>query len=569
MRLPIRYRIVAPFAVLLVFVGVLGTGVATTRLTDAASAEFDASLLRTSLLANQRLQLLEADRLAVLRTAANTEGVADATMAGDSDKLAPLLRPIVGNAFPINLVVRVLNSRGNELLAVRGTASKSIGLDRSPDWEFADVPAVKAALAGHADGMGDKYLFIFNAGAAAELYWTGPIRLDGGQIVGAVLVGESVAEIAAGIPGIALYDGSNRLFSSSMPVGATPHLTDRIRGMVTNDGSLRIKETLGGHTYGDLFSDWTLRNQRLGFLAVELIADHLESSLAQVRLILTLVFTAAALVTLVVGSAIASGITGPLASLVSAMRAVSAGDLRQRASVQSTDEIGYLAHTFNEMTASLEQKTHDLEETYFASVEALARAIDARDPYTFGHSSRVAAISMQIATAMHLPAPERDALRRGALLHDIGKIGIEDRILRKPGSLDEEEVDSMREHPRIGHEMLKGLRFLEPALPGVRHHHERWDGRGYPDGLRAEQLPLRVRILTVADVFDALTSDRPYRRGLSPQRAASVIARESGTRFDPEVVKAFQACRDDIAAVLRKVGKAGPSPDVALFKEAS
>jgi len=568
-RIPIRYRIIAPFALLLVLVGAVSTGLATARLTDAASAEFDASLLRASLLANERLQALEADRLAALRQAADTLGVPEATGAGDHDKLATLLVPIVANAAPANLVARVLDAKGNQLIAVERTPSKTIAVDRSPDLSFVFTPAVQDALAGRRDAVGDKYVFLVNAGAAAVLYWSGPIRLDNGQVVGAILVGEPVAEIVAGITGVALYDSTGRLISSSMP--ATPQLTDDVRRLITSEKPLRVKENLNSHTYGDLFSDWTLRGGRLGFLAVELSADQLESSAAQVRILLTLAFTVAALITLLIGSTIASSITGPLAILVAAMRRVSAGDLRQRAVVGSSDEIGYLARTFNEMTTGLEEKSRQLEDTYFSSIEALARAIDARDPHTFGHSSRVAAISMEIAGAMHLPAEEREALSRGALLHDIGKIGIADRVLRKPARLDEEEAGRMREHPRIGHDMLKGLRFLEPALPGVRHHHERWDGGGYPDALLGEQIPLGVRILTVADVFDALTSDRPYRRGLSVQQATGLIVGESGAQFDPGVVEAFLACRDDIVRVLERMGKpkGGAEPNVSLLREAS
>jgi putative nucleotidyltransferase with HDIG domain len=275
----------------------------------------------------------------------------------------------------------------------------------------------------------------------------------------------------------------------------------------------------------------------------------------QVRLILTLVFTAAALLTLLVGTATASLLTRPIEGLVRSMRVVSAGNLQHRATVTSKDEIGYLAQAFNEMTASLEEKTAALEETTFASMEALARAIDARDPSTFGHSARVAAVSLEIAEEMQLPEKERESLRRAALLHDIGKIGVQDRVLRKPGPLNDAEMGEMREHSRIGHDMLKGLRFLRPSLPGVLHHHERWDGGGYPAGLTGTAIPLLVRIISVADVFDALTSDRPYRHGLSFEAATAAIRHDAGRKFDPDVVSAFVARRPIIEALLRKMGK--------------
>jgi putative nucleotidyltransferase with HDIG domain len=237
------------------------------------------------------------------------------------------------------------------------------------------------------------------------------------------------------------------------------------------------------------------------------------------------------------------------------MRVVSAGNLHHRATVTSKDEIGYLAQAFNEMTASLEEKTAALEETTFASMEALARAIDARDPSTFGHSARVAAVSIEIADEMQLPVKERESLRRAALLHDIGKIGVEDRVLRKPGPLSDAEMGEMREHSRIGHDMLEGLRFLRPSLPGILHHHERWDGGGYPSGLAGTAIPLLVRIIAVADVFDALTSDRPYRDGLSFEAATAAIRQDAGRKFDPEVVAAVMVRRPAIEALLRTMGK--------------
>src|SRR5260370_1882533 len=188
---------------------------------------------------------------------------------------------------------------------------------------------------------------------------------------------------------------------------------------------------------------------------------------------------------------------------------------------------------FKELMASVGETTAGLEETPVASMEALGGTIDARDPSTFGHSARVAAISIEIAEAMQLTAKEREALRRAALMHDIGKIGVEDRVLRKPGPLTETESADMREHPRIGYSMLEGLPFLQPSLPGVLYHHERWDGAGYPTGLSGTSIPQLVRILAVADVFDALTSHRSYPQGLSSDRAVPAIRAAPGLQFDP------------------------------------
>ena len=562
MRLPIRYKIILPFAVLLVFVGVVGTGVATARLTSAASAEFDASLLHSSLLANQALAQLEADRVAQLRAAANTVGVGDAVAAGDRAALTRLLTPIAANAEPANLEIQILDANAGQMVGIHGApAGPDIAAIPAGATAFREIPAVANVLAGRSDALGERYLFIFGSVVGPTVYWVGPVRDNLGDVVGAVLIGQQLAEIAQSLPGSAFYDRSGHLMASSVPTPAP--LASSTLDQITPQNSVRFNDAVAGHTYGSLFSEWTMRGTSLGYLAVQASADQLESSIVQVRLILTIVFTAAGLLTLLVGGVTASLLTRPIDLLVRSMRLISAGDLHHRAAVTSKDEVGFLAQTFNEMAASLESTTVELEATYFASMEALARAIDARDPSTFGHSERVAAISVQIADEMGVSGADREALRRGALLHDIGKIGIEDRVLRKPGPLSAEEASDMQEHPRIGHEMLKGLRFLEPSLPGVLHHHERWDGGGYPVGLSGPQIPLAVRILTVADVFDAMTSDRPYRAELSVEAATRAIRHDAGIRFDPEVVSAFLKRRDGIVSILQKMRGGTPSAQSA------
>src|SRR5437588_5967769 len=552
MRLPIRYKIILPVAGLLVLVGVIGNGVATAQLTNAAVVPFDANLLHSSLVANQLLVQVDAARLSDLRLATDTVGVADALNAGDIAGLTRLLTPVAGNVTVASIDLRVLDRSGRGRLGIQGSrAGPSSGVVTEPA-EFASDPAVLNVLGGNAP---DRQVFLFGQPPPSILYWAGPVRAANGQVVGAILAGESLNEVLANVQGSALYDTSGVELASSVPT--PPVLTALVRNTVKADNAVRVDDSRDGHAYGALFSTWIVRGSQLGFLAVQAHADALVGSENQLRLILTLLFTAAGLLTLLVGMATASLLTHPVDLLVRSMRAVSEGDLRHRATVVSHDEIGYLARTFNEVTASLERKTVALEETAFASMEALARAIDARDASTFGHSARVAAVSLEIAAAMALTDKDREALRRAALLHDIGKIGVEDKVLRKPGPLNAAEADDMREHPQIGYDMLKGLPFLFASLPGILYHHERWDGGGYPTGLRGTAIPLPVRILAVADVFDALTSDRPYREGLSFDAANAAIRIEAGLQFDPDVVTAFLSRRSAIEAALRTLGKPG------------
>jgi putative nucleotidyltransferase with HDIG domain len=554
MRLSIRQKIILPFAVLLVFVGVVGTGVATTQLTNSAVASFDANLLHSSLVANQLLAQLDLARTADLRLATDTQGVPEAVLSTDVPTLTRLLAPIAANITATSTVVCVVDSRGNLLLTIENSADGPGAVAIGDVASFAQQSDVVSVLSAATD-TGERRAFLWNNGTTPFIYWVGPIRISSGRIVGASLIGESLAEVAHSIQESALYDLAGTRLASSLASPAD--LPSAIRRQITADNAQQIDDRQGAHVYRALFSTWMMRGRQVGFLAVEANADPLFSLVDQVRLILTLIFTAAAVLTLFVGSATASLLMRPVELLVKSMRIVSAGDFHHRATVVSRDEIGYLARTFNEVTASLEEKTVALEQTTFAAIEALARAIDARDASTFGHSARVAAISLEIADAVQLPEKEREALRRAALLHDIGKIGVEDRVLRKPGPLNQLEADDMREHPRIGYDMLKGLPFLQASLPGVLYHHERWDGAGYPAGLTGTAVPLPVRILAVADVFDALTSDRPYREGLSFTAAAAAIRNEAGLQFDPDVVTVFLSRRDAIEATLQKMGKPG------------
>src|SRR5438105_2088946 len=552
MRLSLRAKIVGPFVMVVALVGIIGTATVVTLVTNEAVAEFNGSLLRASLLANDHLSLLEAARLTTLRAAAATTGVPEATSAKDPVALNRLLTPVVANAAVPSLLLHVLDRQGREVVVVGPDGPV---VTQSPGDGFVSEPAVAAVLVGQVDAQGDKDVFLRTDTSGTTLYWTGPIRGLTGQVVGVVLVGQPLSAIASGIRSsgaeyVSFYGPTGDVLLSTL--SSTRALPASIRGEVQPDAPVRFNQSSGGQAYMNLLSDWTMRKMRLGYLAVALNTAQLQAGIDQLRLFLLGLFSVAALITLAIGLMLAGAIARPVQRLVGAMRGVAAGDLAQRAPAGPSDEIGYLGQVFNLMTAGLQEKTQALEDTYFAAIEALARAIDARDPYTYGHSSRVALFALEIADELGFPQEKREGLRRAALLHDIGKIGIEDHILRKAGALNYAEVKQMRQHPLIGHQMLKDVPFLHSSLSGIRHHHERWDGTGYPDTLGGETIPMQVRILSVADVFDALTSDRPYRDAMSIGDAVELITREAGRQFDPAVVEAFKARTDRIVAVLRQ-----------------
>jgi HD-GYP domain-containing protein (c-di-GMP phosphodiesterase class II) len=191
-------------------------------------------------------------------------------------------------------------------------------------------------------------------------------------------------------------------------------------------------------------------------------------------------------------------------------------------------------------TDLLKKAYEELNKTYQATLLALTGLLDSRDTATRGHSSRVVALTLRLAEAVGITDPQRlKTIEQGALLHDVGKIGVADAILRKPGPLDAEEWREMRAHPELGYRMLKDIAFLKDALPIVRYHHERFNGTGYPYGLEGKEIPLEARIFAVADAFDAITSERPYKKARTFEQAATVLKDDAGKFFDPAVVQAF------------------------------
>ena len=199
----------------------------------------------------------------------------------------------------------------------------------------------------------------------------------------------------------------------------------------------------------------------------------------------------------------------------------------------------HLEELVEQRTAELDRALDSLEDAYRSTLRALTAALETRDSETHGHSERVVSYSLRLGREYGLNREEMKALEFGSLLHDIGKIGVPDSILRKPAKLTEEEWVRMREHPAHGQQILRGIEFLQGASRVVAQHHEKWDGSGYPLGLRAEDIDVCARIFSVADAFDAITSDRVYRRGKSYEEAAQELDDWVGTQFDPQVVKAF------------------------------
>ena len=275
-------------------------------------------------------------------------------------------------------------------------------------------------------------------------------------------------------------------------------------------------------------------------------------------------------------------ITSPLKVLTESSRALARGDFSQRVNLLSSTEIGELAHTFNTMSDELQRYVEDLKraaeenkELFMGSIQMLAGAVDEKDPYTRGHSDRVTRYSLLIAKEMDLPAHFMETLRISAQLHDVGKIGIEDHILKKPGALTEEEFEVMKTHTTKGANILRPVTQLADMLPGIELHHEALDGRGYPYGLQGDQIPLLARVIAVADTFDALTTNRPYQQAHTPDQTLQIIKNLAGKRLDPLAVQALLAvhARGEIKiqrfTIKRPIAPQPAEPTVAIVAAAA
>ena len=234
-------------------------------------------------------------------------------------------------------------------------------------------------------------------------------------------------------------------------------------------------------------------------------------------------------------------IVKPIAAVVLNLRkAASTGVLPEFiGKASSVREIKELVEIYNRAAESVRAGGENLQAAYLEFVGSLANALDARDRYTSGHSRRVSELACATAAAMQLGPEDVERIRIGALLHDMGKIGIADHVLQKPGRLTDEEFALVKEHPVIGRRILEGVQGLAPFLPAVELHHENWDGTGYPKGQVEEETPIDARIIHVSDAYDAMTTDRSYRRGMTHERALAILQEEAGRQFDPRIVEVF------------------------------
>jgi HD-GYP domain-containing protein (c-di-GMP phosphodiesterase class II) len=351
-----------------------------------------------------------------------------------------------------------------------------------------------------------------------------------------------------------VVDRSGRLVASSSPryaTGQDMNANDLVRNFVEQKGKVPVAVTMDytlpegknripmlGTYYPVTGLGWAVVAQKTQEEAYIDITDMRRDAIRAA--LIAIAFS------IFVGIWAARRLTTPLHVLTESSRTIAGGDFSHRVNLKSRTEFGELAQTFNTMSDDLEQFVDELKKAaqenrtlFLNAIQMLAGAVDEKDPYTRGHSDRVTRYSVLIATEMGLKEEDVEKIRVSAQLHDVGKIGIEDRILKKPGALTPEEFEIMKTHTTKGAAILRPVEALRDMLPGIELHHESLDGRGYPYGLKGDQIPLMPRIIMVADTFDAMTTNRPYQAAMDPEYVIRIINSLAATKFDPTVVAAM------------------------------
>lgn len=411
----------------------------------------------------------------------------------------------------------VSTSDGKPVAGVRREGARAVPL----------TGQMRAALAGEARKPGLVTI-------EDRVYQEASVPVDqGDESLGVLSVGEVFDFAGFSTPAVLMRNGA--VLQSGIPGIAVSEVATALRGCAeTAECSVRLR----GAEYISLPLD-----QGGGYVLRSL--QNVDAASAPVQTVLNRLFLMAALgillVTFLCSVFSSRSMVRPIAAIISHLRKSDETGLLPefRGEPSPIREIRDLTDSFNHAASAVREGREKLQSAYVEFVGSLASALDARDRYTSGHSHRVSELSCATAQALGVTPAELETVRVGALLHDIGKIGISDTVLQKTGRLTDEEFALIKLHPEIGRRILEGVQGFAPYLAAVELHHENWDGTGYPRGQSGEETPLAARIIHVSDAYDAMTTDRPYRRGMSHEQAISVLREYAGRHFDPRVVEVF------------------------------
>jgi len=554
-RFPIRMKVTLPYLILALIIAVTGAYIVTRIVFDTIEERFTNQLLETGKIAAEWMVKEEDELLETLRLVAHTEGTETALRDGNAEALREIAYPILLNAAIDALEIVDLN--GESVLSLRhreGGLLEEYDVSRG-ERSYQDWYIVNQVRDQNLDDLGDKYADIALADWGDYLYVSGPVLDQDQELVGVVLVGDSLSKIAEEIRGttlsqVTIYDLEGQEITTTFIESGSQLNPETSSGIISRQDKESYMQELAvaNIPYQGLYAPLEVRSGKdVGIIATSLAKTMLVRASNTTRFEIFGFVTTAFLFIIAVGLFTADRFTKPLLKVVDASSQVAAGNLDISVTPKGNDEVSALAKSFNQMVSSLQYSKSELirahEDTlqaYDRTIEGWCKALELRDNVTEGHTLRVTDLTLLIARQMEIGKEALVHIRRGALMHDIGKMAIPDSILKKPASLDDDEWIEMRKHPIYAYEMLNRISYLAPSLAIPYCHHEKWDGTGYPRGIAGEEIPLEARIFAIADVWDALCSDRPYRKALPAETALKYIEDNRGTHFDPKVVDAFR-----------------------------
>lgn len=550
-RFPIRFKITLPY-LFLVLVFSLGVAILASQIImETVDERFTNQLYEAGKIASEAMVNEETRLLATVRLLSNMEGVAGALQSADAEKLREMVLGTVINHQ--EEAVEFLNSDLILVLSLHHKAGGQIEEYESAQggMAYADWEIVQKVASGKADSLGNKYADAVRTDGGDYFYIASPVFDQQNRLAGIVLIGKSLKSLARQmreetLAQITIYSLSGEPLSSTFSTPARLDsttasliLANQEQDSYRRNARRRDFQALDLN-YGEIMGPWEVRGDTdLGILGVSLMKNTLITASLPSRIQIVVLITTMVFIILLIGINLATIITNPLMHLVRASKVVAGGDLDIRVPVNSKDEIADLAVSFNQMIESLHQSKKELIDSYDLTLRGWSKALELRDDETQGHSIRVTELTVELARRLGFSEEELANVRRGSILHDIGKMGVPDRILQKTGPLTNEDWEIMYQHPQFALDMLGNIGFLKAALDIPYCHHEKWDGSGYPRGLKGEEIPMTARLFTIVDVWDALTSNRPYRKQIDPATAMQMIQDGSGTQFDPDLVALF------------------------------
>ena len=552
-RFPIRTKITIPYLILSLILALAAAYVITQLVAENVQERFNRQLFESGKISSELIVGFETKLLETRRLLANVEGVPAAIVANDPVALRSLTLGIIANDQ--QEAVEFLDTQGNDVLSIHhrsGGNPEDYEVSTGGQTIFSSLKIVQNVLNHNSDALGDKFADYVNTGFGDFIYVSGPVFDAQNELVGVILVGRSLPSMAEDMhvktfAQISFYDQSGKLIYSTLPFphDLTPALAEQTISLENVSSTTRNLSnsrdlTVANIPYSEILGSWEVRGgYQLGVLGAALSKNILVATSTSNRWQIFLLVAGALFLITFLGFNLANTITRPLLRLVQASSEVAEGDLKVKLNVQSNDEVSVLTESFNKMVASLNLSHTELVQSYDETLKGWASALELRDKETEGHSERVGDLTVRLAQALGIDGEALVNIRRGALLHDIGKMGTPDSILSKAGLLDDAERKIIQRHPQDAYDMLKQIDYLRSALEIPYCHHEMWDGSGYPRGLKGEEIPISARIFTVVDVFDALTNDRPYRKAMPQADAIKYLILKSGSYFDPTIVNMF------------------------------